>query len=141
MSRRSPSEILRHAMERRGLNQKEFARLIKVDPGTVTKWLKGTQLPHPDRIATVAAAAGIDEAEFSLAINAARHAENRRLKADIARGEATINEILSYIQTVVEDNRAINAKILETLEARAEDVRSQTELLTRIVQHLEERGR
>lgn len=112
MSGRSPKEIIGHALEQLGLSQKQFAKLVGVDPATVNRWLKGTQIPRGSIVAMIARTADIDVDDLWRAINAATIDENRLLKRELALA----SDIILRLEKMFAENAEVNRRILAKLE-------------------------
>jgi transcriptional regulator with XRE-family HTH domain len=152
MSRAVVAEMIRRGFDALGVQQRELAARVGVDPATVNKWLKGNQLPGPSVVPLLAAALDIDERELSQAIMTAQRTETRLARREAANATARHENDLMEMRQIVKDNRDINyqigsdiseikanfkeltkelrqinrsmSRIVELLETRAEDARS-----------------
>jgi transcriptional regulator with XRE-family HTH domain len=56
---------LETAMRSKGLNQKQFAELLGVEPPTISRWVTGENLPEDDRLPKICEALGVNENYFN----------------------------------------------------------------------------
>jgi len=77
---RLPKVIIKVGLDASGLNQKQLAGRLGVDPGTVNKWLKGIQVPRPAVRKPLADTLGLDYLELLEAIDTFTAGENRDLR-------------------------------------------------------------
>lgn len=141
MTERAAKNIIKDAIEALGVSQKDFALSLGVDPSTVTRWVKGTQVPRKSLVALVAEKLRVDEVELWRAIAAAQHDENRELRrevADVRRQTAAIqghyDATLATMLSVVEINRDINRDINQNIKAIRSEIR---DILTAILERLD----
>lgn len=82
MTQRLAKDLIRECIDALGISQKQFAKALGVDPATVSRWVKGTQVPQNSLVALLANTMGVDEVELWRAIAAAQHDENRELRRE-----------------------------------------------------------
>src|SRR5438067_1354976 len=63
------------AMALRGIDQSELARRLNVSPSAVNQWCKGTTVPNPRRIQSIARELQISEADLLTEVNAPSNPE------------------------------------------------------------------
>lgn len=132
MSQRVFSDIIREAIKGLGITQKQFAASIGVDPATVTKWIKGTQLPRPSIVSLLAETAGIEEIELLQAINFAERERANLAERKAARTDRESDRVLTRVGEFVQTYEAFHAAyrqmgeqldvLVEQVEKLANDV-------------------
>lgn len=119
MTQRAAKDIIRDGIDALGISQKEFAKMLGVDPATVSKWVKGTQRPRISLVGHLAETMGVDEVELWRAIAAAQHDENREFRREAARHDGNMAEM----RKIVETNRDINEQIGRDIAAMRGELR------------------
>lgn len=118
MSQRLAKDIIRECIDALGVSQKEFAKVIGVDPATVSRWVKGTQVPQNSLVALLADALGVDEVELWRAIAAAQRDENRDLRRDrdrvLQERDEMANDFMRYLARANE--------VMDRIEQRLDEV-------------------
>lgn len=134
MAERAAKDLIRDGIDALGISQKQFAKAVGVDPATVSRWLRGTQVPRSSLVGRLAETMGVDEVELWRAIAAAQHDENRELRKVGNHYDAALAEM----REIVEVNRDINEQIGRDIAAIRSEIR---DLLTAILDTLTERPR
>lgn len=129
MAERAAKDIIRDGINALGISQKEFAKALGVDPATVSKWLRGTQVPRNSLVGLLAETMGVDEVELWRAIAAAQHDENRELRREVTKHDANMAEM----RQIVEVNRDINEQISRDIAAMRKEFRDFLKAITGMV--------
>ena len=116
MSRAVVAELLRQRVKALGLDQRDLALTVGVDPATVSRWLRGGALPNPNVVPLLAKTLEIQTDELWKAINSAQREE---LRDQRKRHDAALARVLQ----AVEERNKIDAEMAEDLAAVAEYIR------------------
>lgn len=111
MSRSGARDVIQAGFNALGISQKQFAERLGVDPATVNRWLKGTQLPGPNVIPLLAKTISVDAGELYRAVGIAQSEEIRSLRRENTDLMALTKELLAAIRDVKECVEALTVEV------------------------------
>lgn len=94
-----------------GTTQAEFAARLGVDPASVNRWLKGSQLPGPTIVPLLADTLGLELDELWKAIGIAQRDETKQARREASEARSQLEIVLAEMRHIIQENRDINDQI------------------------------